>query len=271
MRLGLKLLIALTVLVMRVLPFILTSIVLAGCASGGITGSTDHRQPSLLIVGATGGTGQEVVEQALKKGYVVRALVRDEEKARTLFGDRVSYSTGDVREPRTLPAAMRGVSYVVSALGSNVERDPENKPELVDYGGVKSLAEAATAAGVKHFVLTSSMGVTNPNHQLNAILDNILNWKLKGEDALRLSGVSYTIVRPATLNNDPGGHKGIRFMQGDPHDVVGQIPRADVAAVLINAVGRSEAFGKTMEIMSDPDAGPPDWDTVFDFLKRDAN
>jgi uncharacterized protein YbjT (DUF2867 family) len=243
---------------------------LLGCASATSTGSGVARRPTMLIVGATGGTGQEIVEQALKQGYAVRALVRDADKARTLFGDRITYATGDVREPRSLRPAMRGIDYVVSALGSNVQRDPENKPELVDYGGVKSLAEAAKAAGVRHFVLTSSMGVTNPDHQLNVILDDILNWKLKGEEALRASGVPYTIVRPGSLNNDPGGEKGIRVMQGDPHDVAGQIPRADVAAVLVNAVGRPEALGKTLEIVSDTQAARPAWNVFFRDLKRDA-
>jgi uncharacterized protein YbjT (DUF2867 family) len=242
---------------------------LVACAASG-AGSSDAGKPLVLIVGATGGTGQEVVAQALAKGYAVRALVRDADKARTLFGDRVAYAVGDVREPRTLPPAMRRVDYVVSALGSNVERDPENKPELVDYGGVRSLALAARDAGVKHFVLTSSMGVTNPEHQLNRILDDILNWKFKGEEALRASGVRYTIVRPGALNNDPGGQKGIRVLQGDPQDVVGEIPRADVAAVLLNAVGRPEAFGKTLEIVSDPGRHSVDWNSFFGGLKPDV-
>lgn len=242
---------------------------LTACASPG-GASASAGKPLMLIVGATGGTGQEAVEQALEKGYVVRALVRDEAKARMLFGDRVTYAVGDVREPRTLAPAMRGVDYVVSALGSNVQRDPENKPELVDYGGVKSLAEAAQKAGVEHFVLTSSMGVTNPDHQLNRILDNILIWKLKGEEALRASGVRYTIVRPGSLNNDMGGQKGIKVLQGDPEDVVGQIPRADVAAVLINAVGRKEALGTTFEIVSDPDSPLPNWAAFFSGLEPDV-
>jgi uncharacterized protein YbjT (DUF2867 family) len=140
----------------------------------------------------------------------------------------------------------------------------------VDYGGVRSLALAAKAAGVRHFALTSSMGVTNPDHQLNAILDDILNWKLKGEEALRASGVTYTIVRPGALNYDPGGRHGIRVMQGDPQDVVGQIPRADVAAVLVNALGRAEARGRTFEIVSDPSSTGVDWNTFFSNLKPDV-
>jgi uncharacterized protein YbjT (DUF2867 family) len=244
---------------------------LAALSACGSTPAPSERGKALvLIVGATGGTGQEAVAQALANGYAVRALVRDEEAARTLFGERVTYAVGDVREPRTLRPAMRNVEYVLSALGSNVQRDPENKPELVDYGGVKSLAEAAHAAGVRHFVLTSSMGVTNPDHQLNRILDNLLNWKLKGEDALRASGVDYTIVRPGSLNNDPGGQTGIKVMQGDPKDVVGHIPRADVAAVLVNALGRKEAMGRTFEIISDPERDKVDWDKLYAGLKPDV-
>ncbi len=241
---------------------------LAACAGGGSAGKSG--KPLVLVVGATGGTGQEVVAQALAKGYPVRALVRDEEAARSLFGNRVTYAVGDVREPRTLSAAMRGVTYVVSALGSNAARDPENNPERVDFGGVRSLAQAAQAAGVKHFVLTSSMGVTNPEHQLNAILDDILNWKFKGEESLRDSGVPYTIVRPGSLNYGPGGRHGIRVMQGDPQDVVGQIPRADVAAVLVNALGRKEAHGRTFEIVGDPDTESVDWSSFYSALKPDV-
>jgi uncharacterized protein YbjT (DUF2867 family) len=253
---------------MRWIPAIVTVAALAGCAGGGSAGRSD--KPLVLVVGATGGTGQEVVSLALAKGYPVRTLVRDEEAARSLFGDRVTYAVGDVREPRTLPAAMRGVTYVVSALGSNAARDPENNPERVDFGGVRSLAQAAQAAGVKQFVLTSSMGVTNPDHQLNAILDDLLNWKFKGEEALRDSGVPYTIVRPGSLNYEPGGRHGIKVMQGDPQDVVGRIPRADVAAVLVNALGRKEAHGRTFEIVSDPDASGVDWSTFYASLKPDV-
>jgi uncharacterized protein YbjT (DUF2867 family) len=254
----------------RSLASALCTCALVACAASGGAGSSHAGKPLLLIVGATGGTGQEVVSQALARGYAVRVLVRDEDKARTLFGDQVAYAVGDVRQPRTLPAAMRRVDYIVSALGSNVERDPENKPELVDYGGVRSLAIAAREARVKHFVLTSSMGVTNPEHQLNRILDDILNWKFKGEEALRASGVRYTIVRPGALNNDPGGKKGIRVLQGDPQDVTGEIPRADVAAVLLNAVGRPEAFGKTFEIVSDPERDGVDWDRFYSALQPDV-
>jgi uncharacterized protein YbjT (DUF2867 family) len=251
----------------RTAILILTALFLAACTTSRPVG--DPSQPLVLVAGATGGTGQEIVEQALAKGYRVRALVRDDAKARTLFMDRVQYAIGDVREPRTLRGAVKGVDYVISALGSNVQRDPENSPERVDYQGVKALAEAASAAGVKHFVLVSSMGVTHPEHELNRTLDNILQWKLQGEQALRATRIQYTIVRPGYLSNDPGGVEGVKVMQGDPLDE-GRISRADVASVLVNALGRTEAYGKTFEIVGDGQSSRIDWAALYQGLKRDV-
>ena len=224
----------------------------------------------VLVAGATGGTGQEVVDQALARGYRVRALVRDEAKARMLFGDRVQYVVGDVREPRTLKRAVKGADQVISALGANVQRDPENSPERVDYAGVKALAEAAKAAGVSQFILVSSMGVTHPDHQLNAMLDNILSWKLKGEDAVRATGIHYTIVRPGELTNEPGGRRGVRIMQGDPLNGDGAVSRSDVAAVLVSAIGREDLYGKTFEIVGDHAIPRIEWASLYNGLKPDV-
>lgn len=243
---------------------------LVACAGNASTSKADAGKPRVVLVaGATGGTGKEVVKQALEQGYTVRALVRDEARARELFGDRVTYVVGDVRDTASVPGFVKGADYVVSALGSNQRRDPTNKPEVVDYGAVKALAEASKAAGVKQFVLVSSMGVTDPNHMLNKILDNILVWKKKGEDALRDSGVPYTVVRPGGLRDGAAGEGGIKVMQGDPQ-VMGQIARADVATVCVAALGRKDALSKTFEIVGEPNGTAPDWNTFFAKLAADV-
>ena len=242
-------------------------------AAGAIAGTKDSSGGNasvVLVAGATGGTGQEVVDQALAKGLRVRALVRDEAKARMLFGDRVQYVVGDVREPRSLKRAVKGVDQVISALGANVQRDPENSPERVDYRGVKALAEAAKAAGVSQFILVSSMGVTHPDHQLNAMLDNILSWKLKGEDAVRATGIHYTIVRPGELTNERGGSRGVRIMQGDPIGGEGSVSRSDVAAILVNTIGREDLYGKTFEVAGDHARPRIEWASLYNGLQPDA-
>lgn len=252
---------------------VMTAVVMAGAgtaAAKAAKGTADAASRVVLVAGATGGTGQEVVDRALLEGLHVRALVRDESKARMLFGDRVQYVTGDVREPRSLKKAVKGVDEVICALGSNVQRDPENSPERVDYVGVKALAEAAKAAQVSQFILVSSMGVTHPEHQLNAMLDNILEWKLKGEDAVRATGINYTIVRPGALTNESGGQRGVRIMQGDPQDGAGSISRNDLAAVLVSAVGREDLFGKTFEVVGDNGSARIEWASLYTELHPDV-
>jgi uncharacterized protein YbjT (DUF2867 family) len=254
----------------RLASWVVVAAMVTATAVAAARSARDGVEHIVLVAGATGGTGQEVVDQALNKGLHVRALVRDESKARMLFGDRVQYVTGDVREPRSLKKAVKGVDEVICALGSNVQRDPENSPERVDYAGVKALAEAAKAAGVSQFILVSSMGVTHPEHQLNAMLDNILEWKLKGEDAVRATGINYTIVRPGSLTNEPGGQRGVRVMQGDPRDGEGSISRSDVAAVLVSAVGRPELYGKTFEIVGDNGSARIEWASLYSELRPDV-
>lgn len=201
----------------------------------------------VLVAGATGRTGREVVSELLRKGFRVRAFVRDLDSAREKLSSDIEFAKGDVRERETIDAALDGVSIIISTIGAS-RGDPSNGPEFVDYGGVRNLADAAVEAQVSHFVLVSSMGVSQKDHALNTMFGNILNWKFKGEEALRNSGVPYTIVRPGGLTDDPGRQQALLFLQGDRHQ--GRIPRADVARVLIEALTISEARYKTFELIS---------------------
>jgi len=233
---------------------------MAGCS--GI-GTAPEAKNIVLVAGATGGTGRALVRDLGTQGYSVRALVRDEDKARVVLGDGIEYALGDVREIDTLLAAMDGVAFVISAIGSS-RSDPSNNPEAVDYGGVKNLADAAAAIGVRQFVLVSSSGVTDEDHFLNKAFDNILIWKFKGEEALRASGVPYTIVRPGGLVNTPGGEFSVIFAQGDTTG--GRISRQDVALICIAALQEKSAINKTFETYSSEEPGQNDWAALFGSL-----
>jgi uncharacterized protein YbjT (DUF2867 family) len=217
----------------------------------------------VVVAGATGRTGRHVVATLKEQGYGVRALVRDAAAARSLLGEGVEYVVADVRQPVTLAPAMTGAAAVISALGSG-RKVPGNGPEQVDYEGVKNLAEAAAAARVGQIVLVSSAGVTQEDHPLNRMFDNVLRWKAKGEEAVRASGVPFTIVRPGGLVDKPGGEGGIRLEQGDRGS--GFIPRADVARVCVAALESPAARNRTFELYSGPGAPPADWDAVFGAL-----
>lgn len=227
----------------------------------------------VLVAGATGGVGAHIVHGFLRQGVSVRILVRDAEKARRLFGGAegagaLEIVVGDVRKQATLIPAMRDVTHCLCATGSSTPIG-DNAPQHVDYEGVRNLVEAAKDAGVGRFLLVSSMAVTKPNHFLNAF-GQVLTWKLRGENYLRMSGVPYTIVRPGGLQNAPGGHKGLFFDQGDRAQ--GMVSREDVGEVCVRAIDREDARNVTFEVINsdDPPPGPADWERLFGALEPDA-
>jgi uncharacterized protein YbjT (DUF2867 family) len=220
----------------------------------------------VLVAGATGRTGQQVVRELNAAGYRVRALVRDPVKARAVLGDTVEYASGDVRQRPTLDAALQGVRYAISAIGAT-RKDPANSPEFVDFQGVRNLADAAAAAKLDQLVIVSSAGVTQKDHVLNRMFDNVLVWKGKGEAAVRASGVPYTILRPGGLTDKPGGQNGVRLEQGDSG--TGFIPRADVARVCVAALKSPAARNRTFEVYGGQPPPVTDWDALFGKLKAD--
>jgi len=254
-------------------------LLLAACESGQVTtvlpsAGTDAKAVAesdglVLVAGATGGTGKMVVKHLLDDGYDVRVLVRNLDKAEALWGDSVAYAKGDVRRPAELIPAMQGVTSVISAIGAS-PTSKRSRPEDVDFGGVRNLADVAAASNVQHFVLVSSAGVTQEDHFLNKMFNNVLIWKAKGEDALRASGVPYTIVRPGGLTDKPGGKSVIVFAQGDTTS--GSITREDVALICVAALSQPNAVGKTFETYAST-AGAPvktDWKARFASLQSDS-
>ncbi len=216
----------------------------------------------VLVAGASGGTGQQIVRMLVQQGVPVRALVRDAGRATGLGAAEVA--VGDTTWPETLVAALADVGAVICATGTR-QLQSEAGPQAVDHRGVAHLAQAALDAGVGRFVLISSIAVTRPDHPLNR-MGRVLDAKLAGENALRASGLAYTIIRPGGLTDDPGGEP-VRFEQGDT--MSGRISRADVAAVAVAALTSPAAIGTTFEIIADQ-TGTHDWSAAFAALARDA-
>ena len=236
------------------------ALLVSGCATSN---AAADEQQVVLVAGATGGTGRALVRNLSAQGFAVKALVRDEDKARAVLGDDIRYAVGDVRDINTLALAMDDAAYVISAIGAS-RSDPTNNPEAVDFAGVKNLADAAAQMGIKQFVLVSSSGVTQEDHFLNKAFNNILKWKFAGEEALRASGVAYTIVRPGGLVNTPGGADAVVFAQGDTSG--GRISREDVALICIAALQEPAAINKTFETYSTEEPGSNDWSVLFGSL-----
>jgi nucleoside-diphosphate-sugar epimerase len=219
----------------------------------------------ILVAGAIGRTGQIIVQKLLGRGLEPRVLVRDPEEAKKRFGGNVPYHTGDVREIETLRPAMRGVAVVISAVGAHIPVG-KNCPRRVDYEGVANQVHAAKISGVGHFILISSIAVTQPEHPLNQF-GNILKWKWQGEQALRKSGLSYTIIRPGCLKELGGQRHQLSFHQGD--QFLGTISREDLAETCLQALQYTRGWNVTFEVIENGCGRPSDWQGLFSTLSPD--
>ena len=217
-----------------------------------------------LVAGATGALGQQIVSRLLRRGKHVRALVRDKTKGRALLGENLELVQGDTRQIDTLHDAARDVRIVICVTGTNTA-EGANDPQAVDYEGVRNLVNAAKGAGVQHFLLVSSLGVTQEEHPLNSF-GRVLEWKKKGEDALRESGLDYTIIRPGGLTDEPGGQRALKLDQGDK--LSGRVSRADVADISLHALTHPNARNVTFELI-ESEGQQADLDSLFDSLKSD--
>lgn len=219
----------------------------------------------VVVAGATGLTGRLVVKHLLQEGFAVRAMVRSMEKGRNVLGEGIELVQADVTDPSSLPAAVAGAGYVISAIGTGGNASPED----VDYKGSVALIDAAKAAGVKKFIMVTSGGVTWRLHPINWFSGGVLKWKRKAEIYLRGSGMTHVIVRPnGGLTDDPVNTNRITFTQSD--DFGRRISRDDVAFVCVRALVHPEADNKTFEIQNDDDGSlvkDVDWPAAFAAMK----
>jgi uncharacterized protein YbjT (DUF2867 family) len=225
---------------------------------------------TIVVAGATGRTGKVVVELLKAEGAKVRAFSRNVEKAKAEVAG-VEWVAADVKDPASIKGIATGADRMVIALGSNSFRDPSNAPELVDNRGVALLAAEAKAAGLKHVVLVSSAGVTRAQPgtgNFEKIMYNVMTSKLAGENALRASGVGYTILRPVGLWDKPGGQLGIAFLPGDT-PVTAMIARADVAAVAVNALVNPDARNKTFTLLNTAQPQVDAWKSALGAIPKD--
>ncbi len=216
---------------------------------------------TVLVAGATGRLGSHLIQLLYDAGYTVRGMSRDPSQAELRYGDQYDWIAADLTVPDTLPAAVAGVDRVICAVASNNPSGPNN-PETVDYGGTRNLIDASVAAGVKQFVLVSSVGVTQRFHLLNLTYGEVLIWKRKAEEHLRASGLVYTIVRPGGLRPGPASVEGVAIAQGDAKGG-SYIFLPDAAAVIVATIGNPNADAKTFEILNDREQSADAWRDDF--------
>ncbi len=212
-----------------------------------------------FVAGATGETGRRIVIELVKRNIPVRAMVRSLEKAKEILPPEAELVLGDVLKPESLSAAIGDSTVILSATGATPSFDPTG-PYQVDYEGTKNLVDVAKTKGIEHFVMVSSLCVSQLFHPLN-LFWLILVWKKQAEEYLQKSGLTYTIVRPGGLKNEDNSDP---VLMSSPDTLFeGSIPRTKVAQVSVEALSQPESRNKIVEVVAKPDALEKSWDQLF--------
>ena len=192
---------------------------------------------NLLIVGATGGTGQQLVSQALERGHRVTALVRKKPAAEPRPG--LITVLGNVLDASSLDGAVQGQNAVLSALGHK----QFFRPTHILSEGTRNLIGAMRRHGVRRFVCETALGISDAWWQMGLyytlfvrpIILPLYFWdKTRQEAVIRASDLDWTIVRPGALTSGPKrGHYRHGPRVGHWLRTV-RISRADVAAFMLD-------------------------------------
>lgn len=212
-----------------------------------------------FVAGATGQTGRRIVEELVKRNISVRALVRNLETAREILPPEAELVTGDVLNAASLAELIGDCTVLLCATGAKPSFDPTG-PYKVDYEGTKNLVDAAKIKGIEHFVLVTSLCVSNFFHPLN-LFWLILVWKKQAEEYLQKSGLTYTIVRPGGLKNEDNTDAIVMESADKLFD--GSIPRTKVAQVCVEALFQPASRNKIVEIVAKSEAQTKTFDQLF--------
>ena len=183
----------------------------------------------ILVTGATGTVGSEVVKQLVAGGERPRTFVRDPAKGQRL-GREVEQMVGDMDRPDTIAAALGNVDRVFLVTTQST-RQPEWE---------RGIIEAATSAGVGRLVKLSVFKADEHSPL------QIARQHREAEDALEESGLAATILRPVFfMQNLLGMVRGGRITTAAGKGRVGMIDARDIAAVAVAALTTDGHAGKT--------------------------
>jgi putative NADH-flavin reductase len=207
----------------------------------------------ILVVGATGGTGREVVLQALAAGHDVTALARTATRLPIEHPKLRAVDSALPQDAAVLSNAMAGQDVVISALGRGKSFASH---QLIEQS-VPALLTAMRAHGVRRLIFTSAIGVGDAVRNIpflpalfaRTLLRGIYADKVIGERMVRESGLEWTIAQPAGLTNGP---RTGRYQAAERLTLSGvpKIARADVAHFLLAQVEDRTNVGRTLVLAS---------------------
>ena len=197
----------------------------------------------VLVAGSHGQVGRHLVRLLAVAGHEVRAMIRDGSQAPEMEALGGVPVVADL-EGDPAPAAEGSDAIIFTAGGGPGSGDV--KKETIDRQGAVKLIDAAKKYGVRRYLMVSAMGADDPGSGPEG-MQPYLRAKGAADDALRESGLDYTIVRPGRLTDDPATG---RVDAAPSLGRRGEITREDTAHVLVATLVATNTHGKTFEVLA---------------------
>lgn len=202
----------------------------------------------LIIFGPTGGTGRELVKQALEGGHSITAYARNPAKIDDIKHPNLKVVRGDVLDPSAVESAIAGQEAVFSTIGAGA------KATTLREVGTRNIVEAMRKNGVQRLICQSSLGVGDSRTNLPfftryvvvaLFLRHAFADHERQEAVVKQSSLDWTLVRPPHLRNGP---RTGRYRHGFPtteREIKGWISRADVADFMLKQIVDDRYVHKT--------------------------
>jgi putative NADH-flavin reductase len=205
----------------------------------------------IVIFGAAGATGRELVRQAVAAGHEVRAFVRD---AVAEEGPSVRVFRGDIVDEEAVLRSIEGQDAAISALGAPTPFQPY--PAFRD--GVRNILASLRGATAKRLIYLSFVGVPESREQFgfigrHLIAPRVLRHATEGhrlnEELIKASDTNWTIVRAPKLTNGPrtSSYRVAEYLE--PRGIVPSLSRADVAELMLRQLSDSEYVRRCVTVM----------------------
>ncbi len=201
----------------------------------------------LIIFGATGTVGKQIVLQALSLGYTVTAFVRNKNKIDDINHEQLTIYEGDVLNPSAVEKAVQSHDAVFCALGAG-------RKGKVRSEGTINIIRAMEKAGIKRFICQTTLGAGDSKGNLNFFWKYIMfGWFLKEayadhelqEKYIQASTLDWTIVRPAAFTDGKATGNYQHGFSPSEKSVALKISRADVAMFMLTQLNSDEYLRKS--------------------------
>lgn len=198
----------------------------------------------IIVFGATGRTGREVVKQAIRKGIQVTAFVRNAETIK-IQSNNLRVVVGQATNYDDVKKAIVGHDAVISCIGG-----PGMKPSTIITEITKNIVDAMNEVGVNRIVQVASAGI---HGELKGLMGKLASFMLRNAlkdhtgayNEIKEAGLNYTLARPLALKDGVSTGVYREAEEGVPHGGK-DISRSDVANFLLKAVQDDKYIGKSV-------------------------